>query len=125
MNSSRRSWCIFPFVGLVGAGSIASVAYAGEPGTVISWGSGSAPRDVPPAGLANVRQIACGGAHFLALRSDGVVVGWGYNDYGQAAPPSLAGVVQVAGGDRHSVAVHENGSVTCWGDRTYGQCDKP
>jgi len=32
--------------------------------------------------------IAAGWDHSLALRSDGSIVGWGRNDYGQAAPPA-------------------------------------
>jgi hypothetical protein len=106
--------------------ALARLGFASEPGTVISWGAGWAPLDVPPAGLANVTQVICGGSHFLALRADGAVIGWGYNNYGQASAPTvLPGVVQLAAGERHSLAVHENGTVTCWGDSTYGQCAKP
>ncbi len=50
--------------------------------------------------------IAAGAFHSLALRSDGTVVGWGYNGYGQASPPSgLADVIAIAAGQLHSLAL--------------------
>jgi alpha-tubulin suppressor-like RCC1 family protein len=34
-------------------------------------------------GAVNIAAIACGGFHNLALVSDGSVLSWGTNDYGQ------------------------------------------
>src|SRR5258708_1619242 len=51
------------------------------------------------------KAIAAGGNHSLALKSDGTVVGWGYNDYGQSTvPANLTGVIAIAAGDAHSLA---------------------
>ncbi len=53
---------------------------------------------VPP-GLSEVAGIAVGLSHMLALKSDGTVVGWGDNSYGESvAPAGLSGVVAVAAG---------------------------
>ncbi|XP_037076385.1 ultraviolet-B receptor UVR8-like [Pollicipes pollicipes] len=38
----------------------------------------------------NVRQVACGTRHTLALLDDGAVLGWGWNAYGQLAGPRRA-----------------------------------
>ncbi len=65
-------------------------------GTVYAWGlnnngqlgngaSGSADSfvPVPVSGLTNVKAIAAGKFHSLALKMDGAVLAWGYNVFGQ------------------------------------------
>ncbi|WP_211248919.1 PxKF domain-containing protein, partial [Deinococcus frigens] len=53
-----------------------------------------------------VTAIAAGQYHSLALKSDGSVVGWGDNYYGQATSPAgLTGVTAIAAGGRHSLAL--------------------
>ena len=70
-----------------------------------------------PAG-SRIIQISAGFLHMLALRSDGTVLGWGSNFFGQlgnglqahASGPvqvtNLAGATQVAAGQLCSFAVH-------------------
>jgi len=77
--------------------------------------------------------IASSGTHVLALRDDGSVVAWGYNDRGQlgdgtraesrepVAVKGLGDVVAVAAGARHSVALRGDGSVVAWGENDGGQ----
>jgi len=75
----------------IAAGRYHSLALQRD-GTVVGWGllylhwprcpdeASCSPLFVPataPAGLSNVVAIAGGGAHCLALKSDGTVVGWG------------------------------------------------
>jgi len=49
--------------------------------------------------------ISGGSSHAIALKSDGTVVGWGDNTYGQATPPAgLASVVAISAGGDHSLA---------------------
>ena len=70
--------------------------------------------------------IATGRNHNLALRTNGTVVGWGFNTYGQASPPSnLSNVVAIAAGYLHSAALLTNGTVVEWGDNTFGQTNMP
>ena len=66
--------------------------------------------------------IAAGGCwfnvdgHNLALKADGTVVAWGYNNSGQTnVPAGLSGVVAVAAGGWHSLALKSNGTVVAWG----------
>ncbi len=62
----------------------------------------------------------------MALKSDGTVVAWGDDTYGQTdVPAGLAGVVALAGGAYHSLALKSDGTVVAWGDDTYGQTDVP
>jgi hypothetical protein len=63
----------------------------------------------------------------LALKSDGSVLAWGDNSYGQTNVPLPAqnGVVAIAAGGRHNLVLKTNGSVVAWGDNLYGQVNVP
>src|SRR5262249_2802482 len=59
-----------------------------------------------PAGLTNIVDIAAGYTHGLALRSNGAVVGWGDNSFGETQiPAALSNVVAVAAGNHISLAL--------------------
>lgn len=78
----------------------------------------------------NFMAVAAGwydsGTHNLALRTDGTVVAWGNNFWGQTTVPNgLTNVIAVAAGGRHSVALRRDGSVTNWGDNSLGQITNP
>jgi alpha-tubulin suppressor-like RCC1 family protein len=84
--------------------------------------------------LTNVTAIAAGMGHSLALKSDGQVVVWGNNGYGQTdMPADLTNVVAIAAGVIHSLALKSDGTVVAWGaDGTnsgtwpnYGQSSVP
>ena len=77
--------------------------------------------------------------HFLALRANGTVVGWGENEYGQATGrrsgdpglvqienaagvmDTLVDVVAIAAGESFSLALKANGTVVGWGLNHQGQ----
>jgi trimeric autotransporter adhesin len=87
----------------------------------------------PPPGLSNVVAIASGFNHYLALRSDGTVFGWGANGSGEATgTPAkteqgtqsglvalggrvLSNVVEIAASDGLSLARKRDGTVAAWG----------
>jgi trimeric autotransporter adhesin len=90
--------------------------------TVLGWGveqifNGTEWIDVrPPSTLGNVTAVAVGGAHSLALRTDGTVVGWGDNSFGQIGiPPGVTNIMAIAAGQHHSVALRRDGNVFAWG----------
>ena len=73
-----------------------------------------------------MRAIAAGRLHNLALRTNGTVVGWGYNGYGQASSPqSLGSAAAIAAGYLHSAVLLSNGTVVVWGDNSFGQSNVP
>jgi alpha-tubulin suppressor-like RCC1 family protein len=73
-----------------------------------------------------VKAITAGRNHNLALLTNGTVVAWGDNSFGQSSPPAnLSNVVAVAAGYLHSVALCTDGSVVAWGDDTFGQTNVP
>jgi hypothetical protein len=70
--------------------------------------------------------VAAGGFHSLALKSDGTVIGWGDDSYGQTSPPAgLSGVTAIAAGEDHSLALKSDGTVVAWGADYYGQASPP
>jgi len=76
---------------------------------------------------ARYSKIAAGYAHNLALKSDGSVVAWGNNVYGESTVPVVAqgGVVAIATGWRHNLVLKGDGSVVAWGLSDYGQSTVP
>jgi alpha-tubulin suppressor-like RCC1 family protein len=95
-----------------------------------------------PLQLARQPTVALGASHSLAIRADGTLWSWGYDDQGQLglgytgggqpgssynvpqpAPTRVAldSVVSVAAGRQHSVAATSDGAVWVWGDGLYGQ----
>ena len=71
--------------------------------------------------------VAAGGFHSLGLKSDGTIVAWGANDYGQCDVPSPnADFVAIAAGYAHFLGLKSDGSVVAWGGlNDYGQCNVP
>lgn len=60
----------------------------------------------------NAIAIGAGELFSLAVRSDGTVVAWGHNGFGQTnVPAGLAGVVAVTGGSSHAAALKGDGTV--------------
>lgn len=55
-----------------------------------------------------------------------VIVGWGYNNYGQLnVPANLGGVVAIAAGAYHGLALKSDGTVIGWGTNNAGQLSIP
>ena len=119
-------------------------------GTVVAWGwnwygqvTGYPTTTYPYSGIASpvtlggqvltgVTAVAAGGAayaaaHSVALKSDGLVVAWGNNGFGESTVPAAAqsGVQAIAAGYGHTVALKTNGSVVAWGYSDLGQTTVP
>jgi len=79
-----------------------------------------------PALPIKATQITAGAYHSLALKSDGTVVAWGRNDFGQAnVPEGLSDVIAIAAGYYHSLALKSDGTVVAWGYNGHGQTNVP
>ena len=99
-------------------------------GTITAWQDYSDyGANVPPAAISNANNyiaIAAGSSHSLALRTNGTVVAWGNNGYGQTnVPAGLSNVIAIAAGGYHSLALKSDGTVAVWGQNTYGQLNVP
>ncbi|MET8976505.1 sialidase [Streptomyces sp. NPDC004539] len=128
-----------------GTSSADSFALARTDTTVKAWGHNSSgqlgnggntnqtvPTTVPR--LTNIKDIAAGGRHALALDTSGQVYSWGDNAYGQlgnnrtgdsrTVPDRVQGmpkVKQISAGCDFSLALLENGKVYAWGRGIHGQ----
>lgn len=125
----------------------AAKRHAGK-GKLYAWGSGDYGRLGHGDNLAqksaklveilrdkNVRRVACGSRHMLALCGDSSVYSWGYGGEGQLGHgdfqiqtmPLLVkalhaeGVCDIACGDKHCLALTLGGDVYAWGDGSLGQ----
>ena len=59
-------------------------------------------------------------SHSLAVRTDGSIVAWGNNDFGQLdVPAPNTGFVAVAAGVTFSIGLKSDGSVVMWGQLRY------
>ncbi|MBL9144408.1 MAG: choice-of-anchor D domain-containing protein [Verrucomicrobiaceae bacterium] len=99
------------------------------------------PTEVASTGVLagkTVFSVAGGSSYSLALCSDGTVVGWGANGFGQLGNNSLTSsnipvavntsgvltgktVIAVAAGSQHSLALCSDGTVAAWGLNDFGQ----
>lgn len=117
-NGDYQPWNMLP-CNRLGRGFLSSDPY---PGMVTSEG-----------GLGRIVAIAAGGDHTLALKSDGTVLTWGSNGFGQLGRGTrtacsgiemvggLNGIVAVGAGAYHSVVLRNDGSVWTWGANAHGQ----
>jgi alpha-tubulin suppressor-like RCC1 family protein len=83
--------------------------------------------------FSNVVAIAGGQGFSLALKDDGTVWSWGFNNYGQlgdgttnttsspAQVPGIANITAIACGGYFGMALKNNGDVWTWGSNYYGQ----
>src|SRR3989304_823929 len=65
----------------------------------------SSPMALLSDGANGFLAIEAGGYHSFALKSDGSIIGWGYNWHGQAIPPAGSDYVSIAAGYENSLAV--------------------
>ena len=127
----------------IAAGYFTSAALMSD-GTVWVWGSNNSgalgtgssggwvatPQQVP--GLSSVTQIALGIVDVYAVRSDGTLWAWGFNQSGQLGNgttaasyqpvrvPGLTGITQVSAGTGYVLARRSDGTVWAWGDNSRG-----
>lgn len=135
-----------PNVTAVAAGGYHSMALANY-SSLYTWGrnsngqlgndsleNASLPQSVDNPALKNVRRIAAGGLHSIALKTDGTVWTWGSNNYGQIGngniedqkvpvQVNLGGKLAklVAAGGAFSVAVTTDDKIYVWGYNGFGQ----
>jgi len=91
---------------------------------VVCWGR--ADQCTPTDNLSDAIQVSAGSYHSLAVKADGSVLGWGWNNSGQISiPVGLGAISQVSAGSWHSLALRRDSTVVGWGRNDGGQCNVP
>jgi alpha-tubulin suppressor-like RCC1 family protein len=131
----------------VAAGSDHTVVLTTD-GKVYAWGNNSngqlgdgsttgrtTPAQVASTSITDIRAIDAGHKYTIALRSDGTIWTWGYNNKGQLGNntqtdsytpqqvTALSGSVMasIAAGDEHTLSVRNDGTAWAWGNNDNGQ----
>jgi hypothetical protein len=73
--------------------------------------------------ITGVKSISAGLNYSLALLNNGIVTGWGNNDYNQIK--YLYNINKISAGYYHALALLNNGKITGFGFRDYGQINIP
>jgi len=81
----------------------------------------------PGEPLKNIKRIATGNSSStnLAIKADGSIVGWGWNDYDNAVPPDGNDFIDIATGWGYSLALRSDGTIIGWGYNDFGQATPP
>jgi len=93
----------------------------------VGWGRNNFGQSRPGmTSLLGHTHVSAAYATGLAVRTDGTVVAWGINGFGQASVPgSLSGVTQVDTGGNHTIALKGDGTIVGWGLDDSGQASSP
>ena len=67
--------------------------------------------------------VSSGWNHSVALKSDGTVVSFGDNSFGQCDVGNWTDIVYVSAGYYHTVGVKSDGTIISTGKTDEGQCD--
>ena len=113
--------CERPLIGdgssCIGFGPI-SAGYEVTCGIRISGAIECFPASAPTPPTGTFKQLAVGGSHHCALRSDATVACWGSSTNGAhnvpTSPPN-SDYVQVVVGNEHTCALKKDGTPVCWG----------
>lgn len=85
-------------------------------GTMTGWGNDVRGQFKGCNTRTNISTFDTGIAHVVAVKKDGTVEAWGWNDHGEATVPvGLAGAVAAAAAPYVSVVLKADGSVVAWG----------
>ena len=137
-------------ISAISSGGIYTIALKDD-GTLLSWGNNyygqlglddnTSDRLVPTVimqddnvtAINNIIAIQTGSAHALAIKTDGTLLAWGSNRFGQLGdgsttqrnrPVEVSGaidIIAVAAGDFHTIALKGDGTLLTWGRNLYGQ----
>ena len=92
-------------------------------GQLAEWGDNMYSQTNVPPGLINIKEVACGQTHTIALRNDGTIAAWGASVTN--VPLSATNIIQIAAGGSHDVVLRADGTVVAWGNNFSGQTNVP
>lgn len=114
--------------------SAPQTAHAKLVGNLVGWGNyvfgissyNQPATSVVPTNRTDITAIAGGYAFSAALSTNGSVIAWGDNTYGQTnVPPSATNIVAIAAGSFFGLGLRSNGTVIGWGYDADGETNPP
>lgn len=142
MSKKVRILCVLMIIitSLNGCGRINSINVNSEPYSTITDNKGvnntnntNASNNISTEEKTKIIKIAAGDEHNLILKSDGTVLSFGSNEYGQLGVGTtenknlpvqvkgLTNVIDISAGICHSLALKKDGTVWSWGSNFSGQ----
>jgi hypothetical protein len=96
-------------------------------GIIGAWGDNSSGQTTLATWMTNnIAAISAGSFHNLALRTDGTVMAWGANGFGESSVPvTVSNIVAISAGEGFSLALKNNGTAVGWGSNSLGQINMP
>ena len=123
INRTKKSLKRLGCIGLTTI-ALASTSFGG---TLVRWDVNES-TVMPPTGNDYVA-VGAGYAFQAALKSNGSIVAWGNNPYGQLDEqldvPDGNNYIDIKCGFDYGLALHSDGSLVGWGANNFGQCDVP
>ncbi len=107
--------------GLVGVKALSGSIETGhnlaliQDGSVVAWGRNDYGQATVPDGLANVVKVSAGSYASVALKSNGTLQAWGWDESNSLAVGSLTDVVDVCAVRSGGLALRRDGKVVVWG----------
>src|ERR1017187_6640148 len=68
--------------------------------------------------------VSAGVWHTCGLKTDGTIVCWGVNNFGESTPPPGT-FTAVSAGEFFSCGLKTDGTIACWGDNTFKDATPP
>jgi len=107
-------------------------------GTTLSKSNPVVVTDALGSPISGVISVTAGDNYNVALKNDGTMLAWGYNNVGQLGDGTTAtkfnpvvvsdalgnpitGITMVSAGGVHTLALKSNGNIAAWGDNTWGK----
>lgn len=99
-------------------GAVAMTAATADAGNFVAWGRNvNGETTIPNVDVIDVAASSFAGA---AIKTDGTLVSWGHDGWGQVSTTPTGTFSRVYGGNTYTMGIRTDGTLTTWGAQTPG-----